>query len=175
MPNRETLLHQFAKSKHFKESGKPAWRKQEVTWTKQDEAAVAHPFASTKSGMGVEHQLPHLYSQVGAEVTVAVAVHSLAVEAVVFDVVVTTDEEDEVEGFVEGGVELGFDEDDVELDELDVDKLDVDELVVDELELEDGDDNDDDDVVDEAELELELADGGLPPIHGIEDSISNAT
>lgn len=52
--------------KQSNEAGKPAWKKQEALWISQDAKAAKQLGASTKSGMGAEHQFPHWYSQVGA-------------------------------------------------------------------------------------------------------------
>lgn len=115
------LEHQFAKLKQFKESGKPALRKQEATWTAQALCAVEQPFASENSGMGVEHQFPHLYSQVGVGVTVVVFVQSDGLVEVVVTTVEVVFVEDEV---VVTTVEVVFVEDDV-VDVVDfVDELD---------------------------------------------------
>ena len=57
--------------KQFILEGNPAFRKQEETWTAQFAAAVEQEPASLKGAKGLEHQLPHWYSQVGVgEMTV---------------------------------------------------------------------------------------------------------
>jgi hypothetical protein len=90
------LEHQPAYSKQFSEAGKPAPRKHEASWTAQLLAAVLHDGLSENGGSGFEHQLPHLYSQVGVGEIVVVDVHRDAVLLVV-----------EVGDVVLGGVELG--------------------------------------------------------------------
>lgn len=66
----ETKEHHFENSRHFKLSGKPACKKQADTCTAHEEEAVPQLGESLKVGSGFEHQLPHLYSHVGAgEVT----------------------------------------------------------------------------------------------------------
>lgn len=74
-------MHQLENSKQLKLAGKPAWAKQDATCTLQEEKAAEQEFESVKSGIGVEHQFPHEYSQVGVGVVVYVEVQR---EAVVF-------------------------------------------------------------------------------------------
>ncbi len=57
--------HHDENSMHEREDGKPADRKQDVTCNSQALTAVKHEGWSENSGIGVEHQDPHLYSQVG--------------------------------------------------------------------------------------------------------------
>jgi hypothetical protein len=182
------LEHQVANSKQFKESGKPACKKQDATWTVQALAAVMQPFASLKSGMGVEHQSPHLYSQVGVGVTVVVLVQRDGLVGVlvmvIMLVVVKRQEVDDVllvvfkvEELEELELELELELEELdktdELDELDeLEELEelvvvlalVLELVLELMVL-----------VLELEVELELELGGFPPVQGSVDSISFAT
>lgn len=72
-------MHQLENSKQSKLAGKPAWRKQDATCTLQEEKAAKQEFESLKAGIGVEHQFPHLYSQVGVGVVVNVEVQRDAV------------------------------------------------------------------------------------------------
>jgi hypothetical protein len=55
--------------------------KQEATWTVQDDQAERQEFLSVNFGIGLEHHLPHLYSQVGVGEVVTVDVQR---EALVF-------------------------------------------------------------------------------------------
>lgn len=73
--------HQLENSKQFKLSGKPACKKQEATCTLQEEKAVQQESESVNAGIGLEHQFPHEYSQVGVGVVVYVEVQR---DAVVF-------------------------------------------------------------------------------------------
>jgi len=104
----DTFTHQSPNSKHFRFSGNPAFKKHDTFCTAQAETAFAHELWSLKSGSGLEHHFPHLYSQVGAGgVTVTVEVQrDTVVEG--FEVV---DGFEVVEGFevVDGGavVEVG--------------------------------------------------------------------
>jgi hypothetical protein len=90
-------------------SGKPAWRKQEATWRVQEEWAAQQEVESLKVGRGVEHHLPHLYSQVGVGEMVVVEVQRDAVLVVDVEVVggvVGWDVVDEVGGYVGFVVEV---------------------------------------------------------------------
>jgi hypothetical protein len=69
------------------DSGQPALKKQEAIWILQEDHAVRQLASSVKSGRGVEHHFPHLYSQVGGVTTVAVQMAGpVAVEVVVVTV-----------------------------------------------------------------------------------------
>lgn len=57
--------HHAPNSKHSREAGNPAFRKQEATCTVQAPTAVAHDFGSVNGGIGVEHHFPQVYSHVG--------------------------------------------------------------------------------------------------------------
>lgn len=61
----EMDVHQLENWKQFKLSGKPAFRKQEAICIEQVEKAAKQELLSEKLGSGLEHHLPHLYSQVG--------------------------------------------------------------------------------------------------------------
>jgi hypothetical protein len=78
-----TLLHHCEKAQQSWEAGHPAFAKHEKTCTAQFAAAVEHDVWSENGGRGLEHQLPHLYSQVGVGVDTIVDVHKDTVLLVV--------------------------------------------------------------------------------------------
>jgi hypothetical protein len=88
--NSLTLPHQSAKSKQSRASGQPALRKQEATWILQDDHAAKQLTSSVKSGSGVEHHFPHLYSHLGG--VTMVAVHTAGAVEVVDTFVVRVEE-----------------------------------------------------------------------------------
>jgi hypothetical protein len=85
-------VHQLENSKQFMLLGNPAFEKHDAVCSTQDETASRQESLSVKTGRGVEHQFPHLYSQVGVGPTVYVDVQR---DAVVFVV--------DVAGFVDEG------------------------------------------------------------------------
>jgi hypothetical protein len=147
--------------------------------------AVRQDLASLKSGIGVEHQFPQLYSQVGVgEVTIVVVqrdadvlvvVVGLRVEDVDRELVVLDPGGDELVGLEDDEVEVDKDEEDVEGVGVELEETDDDDVV---LELVDDklvEDEDDVEVVDVELEEVDDEDEGGPPLHGSVDSISFAT
>lgn len=164
-------MHQLAYSPQLRDSGNPACKKQEASWTEQAETALKQEPWSVQVGRGLEHHLPHWYSQVGVGETVTVEVQR---EAVVFVVVVqvvegleldVVEEVEEVELVVLVAVE-------VVLELVDVMEVEEERVVVVVVEVE----------VLELEVDVVLVDGGTeleeggpPPLHGWLDSKSAAT
>lgn len=146
-------------------SGKPACTKQEANWTLQAATALPQELLSVKGGRGLEHHLPHLYSQVGLGDIVTVEVQREAV--VLVDVVVGG-----------AGVVVGFDvvEQLVDLEVVEVVRVDEEdvEVVVQVVLLDDEDD------VPElvgvlVGAEVDDEDDGGGALQGSEDSRSVAT
>jgi hypothetical protein len=65
-----TDWHQSLNAQQSRFAGNPACRKQDRSWILHCPTALRHEVASEKLGRGVEHQFPHLYSQVGVGLTV---------------------------------------------------------------------------------------------------------
>jgi hypothetical protein len=81
-----TSEHQAPKLKHSSASGKPAPLKQEATWRAHLEKADLQSVAPFQLGRGLEHHLPHLYSQAGGITVVVVQIELVVlVEVVLVD------------------------------------------------------------------------------------------
>jgi hypothetical protein len=195
----ETFSHQLENSKHFKLSGNFALAKQPETCRRQLLAAVWQSEEADQVGRGLEHQLPQLYSHVGAIVVVQRATDEVVFVVVLVVIVVVGavvgvmgGDDGVVVGVVVGavvGVVVGavvevveevvdVEEDEVEevvevlevLEEVD----DVVVVVVEELELDTVEEVVEDEEVEDG-LELDTGGEGLKLWHGWLDSRSVAT
>jgi hypothetical protein len=93
------------KSKQSRAAGQPALEKQEDAWRKQFVAAATHDPWSWNGGMGEEHQLPSLYSQVGTAVWVIVQVDEpdILEEVVILEPVIEVEVDDDLLDELDGG------------------------------------------------------------------------